>query len=112
MRFESVHRPGQMPGQDDGLARGWFDWPYIEGLRLDEAMNELAINEISQPIKTQFGWHILQVTGRRDQDQTEERKRERARRILQNRKFEEELEAWVRELRDESYVKILEEEEA
>lgn len=39
MRFETLYDPNQMPGQRDG----WYQWPYIEGLRLDEAMNDLAI---------------------------------------------------------------------
>ena len=39
LKFITVHRPRQMPGQKNG----WYDWPYVEGLRLDEAMNDLAI---------------------------------------------------------------------
>jgi len=75
----------------------------------EKAMNKLAINELSEPVKTQFGWHLIEVLGRRDQDQTEEMKKQRAYRILQNRKFEEEVELWLRELKDQAYIKIIEE---
>ncbi len=72
-----------------------------------KAMDSLAINELSEPVKSQFGWHIMEVLGRRNQDQTEDKKRERAYRILQKRKFEEEAQIWVRELKDQAYIKII-----
>ncbi|MFT6733810.1 MAG: peptidyl-prolyl cis-trans isomerase SurA, partial [Polaribacter sp.] len=56
----------------------------------EQAMDTLAIGELSEPVKTQFGYHLIEVLGRRDQDQTEDKKRERAYQILSNRKFEEE----------------------
>jgi len=72
-------------------------------------MNEVAINELSQPFKTSHGWHILEVLARRNQDQTEDKKREQAYRILQNRKFEEEAQIWVRELKERAYIKFIDE---
>jgi peptidyl-prolyl cis-trans isomerase SurA len=67
-------------------------------------LNALKIDEISQPFRTQYGWHIVQVLGRRDFDNTEEMKRQRAFAQLREGKAEEETELWLRRLRDEAYV--------
>ena len=67
-------------------------------------MNELDEGEISEPFQTQFGWHIVQVLGRREVDATEENLRQRAFAQLQQSKADQELELWLRRLRDESYV--------
>ena len=67
-------------------------------------MNSLRKNEISEPFKSQFGWHIVQVLGRREQDETEQLIRANAERSIQNRKAEEELQLWIRQARDEAYV--------
>ncbi|MCO7224439.1 peptidylprolyl isomerase SurA [Pleionea sp. CnH1-48] len=71
------------------------------------AVQTLPLNELSEPVKTQFGFHIIEVLERRSNDQTKEKKREQARRILHSRKFDEEVEAWLQEIRDTSYVEIL-----
>jgi len=72
--------------------------------QFENAMNKLAIGEISKPIKTPFGWHIIQVEARREYDSTDEFERSKAKRLIQTRKYEEELFLWLRRLRDESYV--------
>jgi peptidyl-prolyl cis-trans isomerase SurA len=74
-----------------------------------QSMDALAVNEIGQPVKTKYGWHLIQVLGRRDQDQTEDKKREQAYRVLQSRKFEEEAQIWVRELKERAYIKFIDE---
>lgn len=70
----------------------------------ERAMGALKANEISQPVQTQFGFHLIQVLERRDQDVTQERQRLLARQTLRERKIEEAQEEWLRQLRDSAYV--------
>jgi peptidyl-prolyl cis-trans isomerase SurA len=70
----------------------------------EKAMDALSTDEISQPFETQFGWHIVQVLGRRDRDSTEEVKRAKASEALRKRKVDEELQNWFRQIRDEAYI--------
>lgn len=72
----------------------------------EKAMNELAINEVSEPIQTQFGWHIIQVLDRKQKDNSEDFKRNQVKEEIRKRKIEEETELWLRRLRDEAYVEI------
>lgn len=72
----------------------------------EQAMNATAIGEISPPVRTQFGWHILLVEGRREQDMTTEAIRNKAADYLHNRKYQEELDAWLQQIRDEAFVDI------
>lgn len=91
---------------------GMLDWASPGDLvpQFEKAMNGLAINEISEPFESPFGWHIVQVLERRQQDATDALKRSEARKAIRQRKTEEEEELWLRKLRDESYVKYLLEE--
>ncbi len=72
----------------------------------EKAMAELAINETSKPVQTQFGWHIIQVLNRRSKDNKVEQEKRQARDEIRKRKIEEETGLWLRRLRDEAYVDI------
>ncbi|AGA33863.1 Survival protein SurA precursor (Peptidyl-prolyl cis-trans isomerase SurA) [Thioalkalivibrio nitratireducens DSM 14787] len=70
----------------------------------EEAVAHLAVGEVSAPVQSPFGWHIIEVLDRRAVDASRELLRARAREILQNRKREEETELWLRRLRDEAFI--------
>jgi peptidyl-prolyl cis-trans isomerase SurA len=70
----------------------------------EQAISKLTDNEISEPFRTQYGWHIVQVLGRRKFDSTDELKRKRVAEEIRASKADEETELWLRRLRDEAYV--------
>lgn len=70
----------------------------------ERAMNALAPGEISMPVQSPFGWHLIQVIERRTQDVTAERKRTAARAALKERRVDEAFDDWLRQLRDRTYV--------
>ncbi|OIQ83273.1 chaperone SurA precursor [mine drainage metagenome] len=82
---------------------GWL-YPGDTVPEFQRAMDALKINEISQPVRTQFGWHLIQVLGRRVEDVSPERKRQLARQALRERKSDEAYEDWLRQMRDRAYV--------
>ena len=74
--------------------------------QFEEAAFKLKSGEVSAPIRSQFGWHIIKVEGRRDEDVTTETLRSRAGEYLHNHKYQEELDAWLQQIRDEAFVDI------
>lgn len=71
------------------------------------AMNRLQIGEVSNPVKTEFGWHLIQVLERRDAQLTVEKQREFARAAIRERKFEQLYQDWLRQLRDTATVRMI-----
>ena len=84
---------------------GWIS-PGDTVPEFEQAMARLKIGEISPPVRTQFGWHLIEVLERRTQDVTAERQREQARAAMRQRKSEEAFQDWVRQLRDRAYVEV------
>ncbi|BAO28592.1 peptidylprolyl isomerase [Sulfuritalea hydrogenivorans] len=70
----------------------------------EKGMDRLKINQISEPIQSPFGFHLIQVLERRTEDATAERQRLSARQVLRERKSDEAYQDWVRQMRDRAYV--------
>ncbi len=88
---------------------GSLDWVSPGDLvkPFEEAMGKLDSNQISEPVQTQFGWHLIQVLDRENKDDSLEHKKNLVRDAIRKRKIEEETELWMRRLRDEAYVEIV-----
>ena len=89
----------------DGGELGWLS-PGDTVPEFEEALATLPLNELSQPIKSRFGWHLMEVLERRSHDTTDEAKREQCARQIRATKAEEERELWARRLRDQAFVDI------
>ncbi|WP_443201006.1 peptidylprolyl isomerase [Pseudomonas sp. CNPSo 3701] len=89
----------------NGGSLNWID-PNALVPEFREVMNNTASGEVSKPFKSQFGWHVLQVMGRRATDSSEQMREQQALNLLRNRKYDEELQTWLRQIRDEAYVEI------
>jgi peptidyl-prolyl cis-trans isomerase SurA len=70
----------------------------------ERAMNALKEGEVSEPIQTPFGWHLVQVLGRRSEELSEDRKRAAARAAIRARKADEAYQDWLRQSRDRAFV--------
>ncbi len=88
-------------GGDLGWIRPGDTFPEFEAV-----MNKLALNEVSDPVETQLGFHMIQVTERKVTEDSKERKRVEARQSVRSRKSEEALQDWLRQLRDRAYVEF------
>jgi peptidyl-prolyl cis-trans isomerase SurA len=93
------------PTADQGGELGWLP----RGATVPEfqqVMDALEPGQVSEPFRSRFGWHLVQVLERRQRDATDEALREQARQLVFQRKLEEASAAWVRRLREEAYVEI------
>ncbi|GEA07630.1 chaperone SurA [Alteromonas sp. KUL42] len=85
---------------------GWSDpQNYVPAFR--DALAQLEPGEYSDPVRSVHGWHLIQLIERRVDDATEKRKEEKAYQLIFNRKFAEETENWLREMRDAAYVEVV-----
>ena len=84
---------------------GWLN-PGATIPEFEKIMDELDLNEISQPIKTALGWHLIQVTDRREKDLSTESLRQRVREILLKQKTDIRFNDWVKTLREGAHVEI------
>ena len=84
---------------------GWTD-PGTFVPEFEQAVEQTPVGEISEPFFSQFGWHIVEVLERREEDLSERVIRNRARSLLISRRFEDEVQVWLHEMRDEAFVEI------
>lgn len=89
----------------EGGKLGWVS-PGVTVAPFEKAMDELKPGEMSPPVESQFGWHIIHVNERRDFDMTETMKKNRAREAVRQRRIEEERRTELRRLRDDAYVEV------
>ncbi len=82
---------------------GWI-YPGDTVPEFEQTMDALKPGELSQPVQSPFGWHLILVEDRRVQDVSDERKRGAARNALRERKSDEAYQDWLRQLRDRAYV--------
>ena len=87
----------------NGGTLSWID-PNILVPEFREVMNSTPAGELSKPFKSPYGWHVLEVMGRRATDSSAQYREQQAMTLLRNRKYDEELQAWLRQIRDEAYV--------
>ncbi len=93
------------PSATRGGELGWLS-PGDTVPEFERTMNQLRDNEISAPVQSQFGWHLLQVQERRTEGVSEERRRAAARNVIRLRKTDEAVDDWLRQARDRAFVEM------
>jgi len=89
----------------EGGELGWTN-PGQMVPEFEAAMASTDIGEISEPVRSEFGWHILEVTGRREQNIAEDMRKRQVMNYLHEQKYQEELDAWLRKIREEAFVDL------
>ena len=106
IKFEDMAKQySEDPSANNGGDLGWIN-PGDTVPEFEKTMKQLNANQISDPIKTPFGWHLIQVLERRSQDMSKESARMQARQQIKMRKSEEAYQDWLQELRDRSFVEL------
>lgn len=107
---EDFHELARTHSDDPGSAVKGGDLGWVSGEEVvpafASAMKSLPEGELSEPVQSNFGFHLMRVLGRRSQDDTEAYRRAHARETLRARKAEEMTQAWLQRLRDEAYVEL------
>jgi peptidyl-prolyl cis-trans isomerase SurA len=111
LKGESFAAAAAAASQDPGSASeggdlGW-ESPDVFDPDFAAAIAKLKVGEISEPFKSHYGWHIAEVLGRRNHDETQEVKRLNAMESIRASKADEDTELWQQHLRDDAYVKIM-----
>lgn len=105
-KFEEI---AKLNSEDASSAKGgdlgWIN-PGDTVPAFEDAMNRLAIKQVSGPVRTPFGWHLIEVLERRKQDVTADRERAQAQLAIRQRKSDEAFDDWLRQTRDRAYVEI------
>jgi peptidyl-prolyl cis-trans isomerase SurA len=105
-KFEEI---AKLNSEDASAAKGgdlgWLN-PGDVVPAFEDAMNRLPIKQVSAPVRTTFGWHLIEVIERRKQDVTADRERVQAQLAIRQRKSDEAFDDWVRQTRDRAYVEI------
>ena len=105
-KFEELARQYSEDGSaNNGGDLGWVN-PGDTVPPFEKAMNALGLGEMSEPVLSPFGWHVIQVVERRQQDMTKEASRLKARQEIRARKSEEAYQDWIREMRDRAFVEL------
>lgn len=104
---ELAKQHSEDPGSKlNGGELGWSE-PAVYVPAFRDTLNRLAVNEISEPFRTEHGWHIAQVLDKRTVDATADKKREQVYRMIFNRRYNEEAGNFMRELRSEAHIEVL-----
>lgn len=92
------------------VAGGDLDWVSAGGMpaEMEAVVNTLEEGELSELFRTETGWHIAEVLGRRQEDLSSQYARRQAENALRNRKFDLELQNWLLEIREEAFVELIE----
>lgn len=93
------------PSATKGGELGWLS-PGDTVPEFERVLNQMRDNEISGPVQSQFGWHLMQVQERRTEGVSEERRRATARNVIRLRKTDEAVEDWLRQARDRAFVEL------
>ena len=99
---EHSEGPTSVRGGDLGWAEAQIYDPAFK-----EALATMKVDEYHKPFRSSFGWHIIELTGRRIVDATEQMNENRAYQMLYNRKYDVEQAQWIKETRDEAYIEVL-----